>query len=105
MSAGAFLARLAALLDGAGIRYMVAGSFASAFHGVARATQDLEDSIIAKLEWAKQSHSERQLRDVAGIVATRGPSLDRAYVERWVRELGLEAEWARSHDGAGDPLV
>jgi hypothetical protein len=33
---------LVALLEGAGIRYMVAGSFASTFHGVARATQDLD---------------------------------------------------------------
>jgi hypothetical protein len=42
MSAGVFLARLVALLDAAEIPYMVAGSFASAFHGVARATQDLD---------------------------------------------------------------
>ena len=42
MSAGDFLARLVALLEAAGIPYMVAGSFASTFHGVARATQDLD---------------------------------------------------------------
>lgn len=180
MSAGAFLARLAAVLEDAGIRYMVAGSFASTFHGVARATQDLdvvidadetsleallgaldpetyyvdvdtardalrrrtqfnvidmatgwkadlivrkarpfsieelarrqpadllgtrtyvasaEDSIVSKLEWAKLSDSTRQLRDVAGILSTRSGELDLAYVERWVRELGLEAEWERA---------
>jgi hypothetical protein len=54
-----------------------------------------EDSIIAKLEWAKQSDSTRQLRDVAGIVAIREHALDLDYVERWVRALSLEAEWAR----------
>jgi hypothetical protein len=43
-----------------------------------------EDTIVAKLEWSKQSGgSERQRRDVAGIVKTVGPQLERAYVERW----------------------
>ena len=53
-----------------------------------------EDTIVAKLEWSKQSGgSERQRRDVAGIVATVGSELDRVYVERWVRDLGLLDEW------------
>ena len=53
-----------------------------------------EDTIVAKLEWSKQSGgSERQRRDVAGIVATVGQQLDRAHVERWVRELDLNDEW------------
>lgn len=183
MSAGDFLARLVALLEAAGIPHMVAGSFASTFHGVARATQDLdlvvepsaagldafltsldpdvyyvdpdtardalrrrsqfnvidmttgwkadliirkarpfsieefarrqpaellgtrtyvataEDSIVAKLEWAKQSDSTRQLRDVAGIVAMRAGALDLEYVERWVTALSLEAEWTRVRAG------
>lgn len=42
VTAGDFLARLVALLEAAGIPHMVAGLFASTFHGVARATQDLE---------------------------------------------------------------
>ncbi len=54
-----------------------------------------EDTIVAKLEWSAQSGgSERQRRDVAGILAASGDALDRAYVERWVREMGLEEEWA-----------
>jgi hypothetical protein len=53
-----------------------------------------EDTIVAKLEWSKQSSgSERQRRDVAGIVATLGEALDRAYVERWVADLDLADEW------------
>jgi len=183
VSAGNFLARLVALLEASEIPHMVTGSFASTFHGVARATQDLdvvvdptgatldtflasldpdvyyvdpdtardalrrrsqfnvidmttgwkgdliirkarpfsieelarrqpvelmgtqtyvataEDSIVAKLEWAKQSDSTRQLRDVAGIVAMRANTLDTDYVERWVTALGLEAEWARVRAG------
>lgn len=174
------LVRLSALLDGAGIPFMVAGSFASTAHGTPRTTQDIdvvidppdldaldalvrsmppdayyvdadtardafrrrtmfnavdmktawkvdfiirknrafsreefsrrsrimilgvpmfaaspEDTIIAKLEWSASSGgSERQRRDVAGIIATMGPQLDRAYIERWVEEMRLGSEWA-----------
>lgn len=54
-----------------------------------------EDILIAKLEWAMIGESERQLEDAAGVLETQGDSLDRAYVERWVDALGLEAQWAR----------
>jgi hypothetical protein len=54
-----------------------------------------EDTILAKLEWSKASGgSERQRRDIAGILATLGESLDLIYLGRWLRELDLEAEWA-----------
>ena len=36
-----------------------------------------EDVILSKLEWAKASGSERQLEDVAGILAVSGAALDR----------------------------
>lgn len=54
-----------------------------------------EDTIVAKLEWAKAGESERQLRDVAGVLAMRAGDLDREYLERWVRELGLADIWIR----------
>jgi hypothetical protein len=55
-----------------------------------------EDTVISKLSWARASGgSERQLRDVAGVVAATGASLDRDYVERWVAELGLGDLWLR----------
>jgi hypothetical protein len=176
----ALLERLVRLLDGSGIPFMIAGSFASTVHGLPRTTQDLdividpptpqaldvligsmspddyyvdldaardalrrrsmfnvidhasgwkvdfvvrknrafsrdefarrmqftlldvavfvasaEDTIVAKVEWSQLSGgSERQRRDVAGIVATMGEQLDRAYVERWIQQLGLQQEWA-----------
>jgi len=37
-----------------------------------------EDVLLAKLEWAKSTGSERQPRDAAGIVAVQGPALDGA---------------------------
>lgn len=58
-----------------------------------------EDTIIAKLEWSKLSGgSERQHRDVAGVLATMKDESDRDYIERWVRELGVEAEWKAALD-------
>jgi hypothetical protein len=50
-----------------------------------------EDLIISKLFWAKDSHSELQLRDVKNLLAT---GFDGPYVERWTRELGLDTLWA-----------
>jgi hypothetical protein len=53
-----------------------------------------EDTIVAKLEWSKESGgSTRQRRDVAGILVTLASQLDLAHVERWVRELDLADEW------------
>ncbi len=65
--------------------------------GVSVHAATAEDTIIAKVEWSAQAGgSERQRRDIAGILATTGDQLDIAYVERWVRELGLEDEWHRA---------
>jgi len=169
--------RITAALEQAGIPYMVTGSFASAYHGAPRTTQDIdfvieatpaqlqafvrllpasdyyvdlaaalqahkrqsmfnvvdmatgwkidlivrrsrafseeefrrrkrvqiediplfvasaEDVVISKLEWAKLAHSPRQIEDAAGILKMHSKALDRAYVEKWVLELGLAAEW------------
>lgn len=55
-----------------------------------------EDTIIAKLEWAVAGESDRQLRDVARIVAVSGDSLDRTYLDEWIGQLGLEDAWHRA---------
>ena len=52
-----------------------------------------EDVIIAKLEWAKRAQSPRQIEDVAGIMKLRDDSLDRTYLDKWIRELNLKEEW------------
>ena len=49
-----------------------------------------EDLIISKLWWAKDSHSELQLRDVKNLAGT---GYDRDYVARWTQELGLSNLW------------
>jgi hypothetical protein len=58
-------------------------------------TATAEDTIIAKLEWAKLGASDRQLEDVAGILRVRGADLDLDYIERWVTDLGLIEPWRR----------
>jgi hypothetical protein len=60
------------------------------------ATATAEDTILAKLEWAKQGASDRQLDDVAGILRVRGDSLDVVYIERWVDDLDLPEQWQRA---------
>ena len=52
-----------------------------------------EDVVVSKLVWARQGSSERQLRDVGGVVAVQGEALDRAYVETWAKRLGVDDLW------------
>jgi hypothetical protein len=51
-----------------------------------------EDLILSKLSWAKDSHSELQLRDVKNLVST---GCDRAYINRWTEELGVATLWQK----------
>ena len=59
-----------------------------------------EDIILAKLEWAKATGSDRQLDDVAGILAIAS-ELDLEYVERWARVLGVDHAWQTIRDAGG----
>jgi len=52
-----------------------------------------EDTIVAKLEWAVAGGSERQVRDVAGILRAQGRELDQVYLDGWIGLLGLEHAW------------
>jgi len=45
-----------------------------------------EDLIISKLNWARDSHSELQLRDVRNLLAS---GYDVEYLEQWARKLEL----------------
>jgi hypothetical protein len=50
----------------------------------------VEDLMISKLDWAKDSRSELQLRDVRNLMAA---GFDSHYVEQWTQELGLNELW------------
>ena len=48
-----------------------------------------EDTILAKLEWYRMGKgvSDRQWRDVLGVVKEQGQRLDLAYLRQWAAEL------------------
>jgi len=58
--------------------------------GVEFWTTTREDLIISKLHWAKDTHSEMQIRDIANLTATE---YDSAYVNGWIDKLGLHEIW------------
>lgn len=47
-----------------------------------------EDLILAKLLWAKDTHSEMQLKDIKNLLETV-KNLDAAYIKRWVTKLKI----------------
>ena len=50
-----------------------------------------EDTILAKLEWYRigGETSERQWRDVLGVVKVQGERLDVMYLRQWAAQLGV----------------
>jgi hypothetical protein len=50
-----------------------------------------EDLILQKLDWYRRGGgvSDRQWRDVLGLLKVQGGRLDRAYLERWAGALAL----------------
>ncbi len=64
-----------------------------------------EDIVLRKLEWYRLGNeiSERQWRDVIGVLQVQRGSLDRAYLGHWARELGLEALLERAMREARGP--
>jgi hypothetical protein len=53
----------------------------------------IEDLILAKLDWARQGGSARQLEDVRTLCTLAGDTLDVAYLEQWVPTLAVESLW------------
>ena len=48
-----------------------------------------EDTILAKLEWYRMGGevSDRQWRDIIGVLKTRAGELDLEYLRKWAAEL------------------
>jgi hypothetical protein len=66
------------------------------FHQTGMFVASVEDVIVSKLEWAKMGESLRQIEDVAAVFKKRHASVDRSYIEKWVAELGLAAQWTQA---------
>jgi hypothetical protein len=66
------------VFESLGIPYLIAGSLASP-----------EDTILAKLEWYRMGGdvSDRQWRDILGVLKTRAGELDLDYLRKWAEEL------------------
>jgi predicted nucleotidyltransferase len=57
------------------------------FAGIALWIVRIEDLILSKLEWSRESRSEQQRRDVGLLL--KAP-LDRAYLDEWAARLDLD---------------
>lgn len=66
--------------------------------------QTPEDTILSKLSWGKQSESEKQLRDVVGVLAVMGNTLDQGYLNEWAGELGLSEELEKARRIADESI-
>jgi hypothetical protein len=60
-----------------------------------------EDVILSKLESVKQATSVWLVQDEAIVLEKRWPSLDHPYLNRWVAELALTAQWQTALKQAG----
>ena len=51
-----------------------------------------EDIILSKLEWYKSggSVSDRQWKDILGVIKVQGELLDKRYLLKWAEKLGME---------------
>jgi hypothetical protein len=53
----------------------------------------LEDTILAKLEWAQMGGSDRQLDDARALVELATERLDLDYLDRQAQALGITEAW------------
>ncbi len=49
-----------------------------------------EDTILSKLEWAKNSHSEQQFRDALEVAIIQWSNLEWDYLHNWAEKLQLK---------------
>ena len=93
---------------------MLAGSFASSYHGDPRTTNGIDlvidptrealegfvrgldaDHYYVSESAALDAFSRRRQFNVSGILELRHAALDLDYIREWVHELGLVDEWDR----------
>lgn len=60
-----------------------------------------EDVVLNKLRWGRRSQSEKQWRDVLGVLKVQGVSLEFEYMRGWAERLGLREELVRAMGEAG----
>jgi hypothetical protein len=71
------------------------------FMGIKIQVSSPEDTILAKLRWAKLcGGSEKQFTDALRVYEVQGRKLDVGYLEHWVKKLDIEPLWKRLMDEA-----
>ncbi|MEM8637620.1 MAG: hypothetical protein AAGG51_02200 [Cyanobacteria bacterium P01_G01_bin.54] len=60
-----------------------------------------EDLILAKLLWGRRSQSEKQWRDVLGVLKVQGEQLDFDYLCHWADRLDILERCDRAIEAAG----
>ena len=66
-----------------------------------------EDIILSKLEWYRMGNeiSDRQWRDVLGVIKTKSDQLDLPYLRNWAKELAVEDLLARGPPGSVNGIL
>ena len=61
-----------------------------------------EDTVLAKLEWFRKGGgvSDRQWRDLLGVLKVQGERLDRTYLKEWADQMGLRELLNRAKEEA-----
>ncbi|MEW6621447.1 MAG: hypothetical protein AB1422_19295 [bacterium] len=52
-----------------------------------------EDVIIMKMRYYKEGESEKHIRDITSMLKISGDMIDRDYIERWAKKLGIDDIW------------
>lgn len=63
-----------------------------------------EDVIISKMWYHRQGGSDKHLRDITGMIKVSGEKIDRAYIARWAKDLGLTEIWHTILKRLGEPV-
>ena len=60
------------------------------YHGRGIWLQTPEDTILSKLDWARDSRSERQMQDALNVIKHKKNELDLVYLKEWANQLNVE---------------
>ena len=60
-----------------------------------------EDQVVRKLDWHRQSHSDRQWRDVVSILRLNSSTLDHKYISTTAEAVDLSPALADAYAAAG----
>ena len=57
--------------------------------------------VLRKLQYFREGHSEKHLRDVHRMLKSLGETWDRGTLEPMIHQLGLQSEWTTARDYSG----